>query len=181
MNFQNRSWWVTATFGFLRFSRQSVKYFSLLPRKTPSQDVCMTLLQSSQWFLESKNRPLPQLKPLQEHDSSNCGFPGNRHQAITHKNKLITFIFPWPLHSHKQPWNTRTTMTACEELRSAAVLKHRLRNTWASLRLPQGQTEALTSSRGELTADHIQSVIIAGITKPSGLSVVLFFTSNKFH
>lgn len=109
------------------------------------------------------------------------GFSGNTHQAITHKNKLITFLFPWPFHSHKKAWNIPTTMTACEELRSAAVLKHRLRNTWASLRLPQGQTEALTSSRGELTADPIQSVIIAGITKPSGLSVLLFFTSNKFH
>lgn len=181
MNFQNVSWWVTATTGLVRFSRQSVKYFLLLPRKTSSQDVCMTLLQSSQWFLESKKLPLPQLEPLQEHDSSNSGFSWNRHQATTHKNKLITFIFPWPFHSHKQPWNICTTMTAHEELRSAAVLKHWLRNTWASLRLPQGQTEALTSSRGELTADPIQSVIIAGITKPSGLSVVLLFTSNKFH
>lgn len=104
-----------------------------------------------------------------------------REQAITHKNKLITFIFPWPFHSHKPMWNIPTTVTACEELRSAAVLKHRLRNTWVSLRVPQGQTEALTSSRGELTVDPIQSVIIAGITKSSGLSVLLFFTSNKFH
>lgn len=131
--------------------------------------------------LESEKLPLPQPKLLQEHDSSNGGFSGNSHQAFTHKNKPITFIFPWPFNSHKQPWNIPTTTTTCEELRSAAVLKHRPRNTWASLRLPQGQTEALTSSRGELTADPIQSVIIAGITKPSGLSVLLVFTSNKFH
>lgn len=95
----------------------------------------------------------------------------NQPPSFFHDHSMVTsspgiFLQPW------QPM---------KELRSAAVLKESPRNTWVFLRPPQGRTERhWHSSVIKLTSEPAQSVSTAGITKPSGLSVLLVFTSNKF-